>query len=561
MNNELIKLILGFLKNNKKIVIFTIFFQALYASVESIVIPRVISGIINNVNNNEIFKLQLIKLLATWIIIKIVYLISRYYNKQLDPEISHYIILTILKSVFNKYEKENEITNVSILMSKIHLINSNLQDLLYLLCTVFIPRIIVLFFNCYNFFTINKKLGCVITVCVILQHIFITRGLSSCVYMTHEELLNKDKMYDYIEDIFYNINIVRTTSNGYDYELKNIGKISEDLRVKQKNTIKCVHNKQHIGYTTNIIIFSVILYTIYKLHLDKELNNAQVTTSILLMAGLFENMCDMAYYIPDLAEKLGILNNNEKFLKKLVIESENNKYQDKINFKNSNIEFRNVSFSYDSHMILKDFNIEISENQIVCLYGQSGSGKSTFIKLIFGIETPIQGYITIGGNDISNYKIKDIRNYISYVDQNTSHLFNKTIYENIVYGYDNIDKQRIKDIFEKFDLYKVFKNLDDQKEKWSFLDESAGRLGDNLSGGMKQIIYLLRLDFNNTTKIIILDEPSSALDENTRDNIIEFIKYLNSKGKTILLVTHDNFYKQICDKIILFSNDVNPQYQ
>jgi ABC-type lipoprotein export system ATPase subunit len=78
---------------------------------------------------------------------------------------------------------------------------------------------------------------------------------------------------------------------------------------------------------------------------------------------------------------------------------------------------------------------------------------------------------------------------------------------------------------------------------------------------MKQIIYLLRLDFNNTTKIIILDEPSSALDENTRDNIIEFIKYLNSKGKTILLVTHDNFYKQICDKIILFSNDVNPQYQ
>ena len=106
MNHELIKLILGFLKNNKKIVIFTIFFQVLYASIESIVIPRVISGIINNVNNNEMFKLQLIKLLATWIIIKVVYLISHYYNKQLDPEISHYIILTILKSVFNKYEKK-----------------------------------------------------------------------------------------------------------------------------------------------------------------------------------------------------------------------------------------------------------------------------------------------------------------------------------------------------------------------------------------------------------------------------------------------------------------------
>ena len=234
-------------------------------------------------------------------------------------------------------------------------------------------------------------------------------------------------MYDCIEDVFYNINIVRTTSNGYDYELKNIGKISENLRSKQRNTINCVHNKQHIGYFTNIIIFSVIIYTIYKLHLDKELNNDQVTTSILLTAGLFENMCDMAYYIPDLTEKLGILTNNEQFLKKLIVESENHKYQDRINFKNSTIEFHDVSFSYDSHMILKDFNIQILEKQIVCLYGPSGSGKSTFIKLIFGIEIPTQGYITIGGNDISNYKIKDIRNYISYVDQNTNHLFTKIL--------------------------------------------------------------------------------------------------------------------------------------
>jgi len=561
MNDELIKLILGFLKNNKTIVILTIFFQALYASIESIVIPRVISGIINNVNNNEIFKMQLIKLLATWIIIKIVYLVSNYYNKQLDPEISHYIILTLLKSVFNKYEKENEITNITVLIGKIHLINNNLQDLLYLLFTVFIPRIIVLFFNCYNFFIINKKLGIIISVCVLLQYFFMTRGLSKCVGMTNDELLNKDKMYDYIEDIFNNINIVRTTKDGYDYELKKIDEISRDLRNSQKKTINCVHNKQRIGYATNIIIFSVIIYTIYKLHITKELNNEEVTTSILLMAGLFENMCDVAYYIPDLTEKLGILNNNEEFLKKLVINSEDNKYQDKINFDNANIEFHNVSFSYDNHMILKDFSIKIEEKQIICLYGPSGSGKSTFIKLIFGIEVPLSGYITIGGKDISKYKIKDIRNYISYVDQNTNHLFNKTIYENIVYGYENIDKQKIKDLFTKFNLYNTFKNLDDNKEMWSFFDDPVGKLGENLSGGMKQIIYLMRIDLNENSKIIILDEPSSALDENTRNNIIEFIKYLKSKGKTILLVTHDNFYKEICDKIIIFSNDANPKYE
>ena len=95
---------------------------------------------------------------------------------------------------------------------------------------------------------------------------------------------------------------------------------------------------KQLGYSTNIIVFSIIIYTIYKLHVTKELSNDKVITSILLMTGLFENMCDMAYYIPDLTEKLGILKSNEDFLKKLVIESEDNKYQNKTDFGNSNIE-------------------------------------------------------------------------------------------------------------------------------------------------------------------------------------------------------------------------------
>ena len=93
---------------------------------------------------------------------------------------------------------------------------------------------------------------------------------------------------------------------------------------------------------------------------------------------------------------------------------------------------------------------------------------------------------------------------------------------------------------------------------WSFLDEEVGKLGENLSGGQKQIIHLLRLDLNQVSTTVILDEPSAALDDKTRESASRYIKYLNSKGKTIILITHDDFYKEICDKMLMFSNSENP---
>ena len=107
----------------------------------------------------------------------------------------------------------------------------------------------------------------------------------------------------------------------------------------------------------------------------------------------------------------------------------------------------------------------------------------------------------------------------------------------------------------------MIKNLDENKEKWSFLDEEAGKLGENLSGGQKQIIHLLRLNLNTTSKIVILDEPSSALDDRTRESASKYIKYLKSKQKTILLITHDDYYKNLCDNLLKFSSDENPIFE
>ena len=280
--------------------------------------------------------------------------------------------------------------------------------------------------------------------------------------------------------------------------------------------------------------------------------------------------------------KFGILKNNENFLKDLLLKNEEVKTKKEfILTNNSVIEFKNVSFSYISlknpenndqeiknHELLTNYSITFPQNKIICLYGPSGSGKSTFIKLIFGIEKPKEGKIYIGGQDISKYSIGNVRKYISYINQNTTTLLNRTVYENILYGYytkkelnKNLDKlmDQIKKIFLDFGFYEIFSNLDENKEPFDFLYQKVGKLGKNLSGGQKQIIHLLRLSFNENSKIIILDEPSSALDDVSRNCVSKFTQYLNNMGKTIFLITHDDFYKNICGYELRFFKDENPK--
>jgi ABC-type multidrug transport system fused ATPase/permease subunit len=172
----------------------------------------------------------------------------------------------------------------------------------------------------------------------------------------------------------------------------------------------------------------------------------------------------------------------------------------------------------------------------------------------------------LGDKNIDDYNIKDIRTFISYINQDTSSLFNRTIFENISYGKQYSDSEcldcieHVKEIFEEFGLYDIFSNLDKGRDKWSFLHQGVGKMGEKLSGGQKKIIHLLRLELDDNSKIIILDEPTSSVDNKTRNNIINFIRYLNSKGKTLVIITHDQHFRDVSDKVLEFSGNENPRY-
>jgi len=545
---------------------------------ESIVIPRYLAATFNTLHkdasNIPLFKSTLINLVCLWLVVKIIYMISNYARKKLEPEITQYIILELVKAVFKKYERENEFTNVTILINKINIIKKNLQELFYILCTVFIPRVIVIIFGLYNFYFINKRIGIVLTVCVIGQVMLVLRDIQQCVNASYNDVEARDQMFEYIEDIIYNIEMVQSTFQGYETELDEIKKLSDQSKRIERESLNCVNEKQNTGYFINMVVFSICLYTIYQLYIEKKINSDQITLIILSLHGLFDNIYEITYFIPELVSKLGILRNNEDFLEDLLGNVNYNEDEEdstrNVNFQSINennfvIRFANVSFKYNNHFLLNEFNLTIPENKIIGLFGPSGSGKSTFIKLIFGIEKPSSGEIKIGGYSLSTTNSSfGMRKFISYMNQNTNNLLNKTVIENITYGIattedEKLDyREKVKDLLLKFDLYKIFSNLDEGSKQFSFFDNPVGKLGENLSGGQKALIHLLRLGLNKISKVIILDEATAALDDNTRDNIIEYIKYLNKTGKSIFIITHDTYFKKICEYIIEFSTHQNP---
>jgi ATP-binding cassette subfamily B protein len=195
------------------------------------------------------------------------------------------------------------------------------------------------------------------------------------------------------------------------------------------------------------------------------------------------------------------------------------------------IKIKDLTFSYKDKKIFDKFNLIIPNNIITGISGCSGKGKSTLIKILLGLYS-YEGDITI-----DNINIKDIdynyyyNNLISYVGQEPI-LYTGSIYENLISNLDDkdIDKNLLNKLLEKLDIV----NLDNE----------------NLSGGEKQRLSICRA-FLRKSKIILLDEPTSSLDYDNENNVLNLIKELNEIYKiTIILVSHSNNAISICDKII-----------
>ncbi len=216
---------------------------------------------------------------------------------------------------------------------------------------------------------------------------------------------------------------------------------------------------------------------------------------------------------------------------------------------NEAIVLENICFSYDinSKPILNNLNIRLNKGMKIGLVGETGSGKSTFLDILMGLLTPTSGRIKIDNNPISENNLTKLHSLIAHVPQNI-YLADASISENIAFGIDQ-NKIDIPLVERVADEALVKKFLDDQA---SNLGSGVGERGIKLSGGQRQRIGIARSLYKRSG-LIIFDEATSSLDEQTETEIMDTIYNLDNE-LTIVLVAHRISTLKRCDEIYEMKN-------
>ena len=196
------------------------------------------------------------------------------------------------------------------------------------------------------------------------------------------------------------------------------------------------------------------------------------------------------------------------------------------------IKFENVTKTYpgQARSALDEVSVEIEKGEFVFLVGASGSGKSTFLRLMLREARPTSGRVYVAGKEINrlaSWKVPGLRRQIGTVFQDFRLLPNKTVSENVAFALQVIGKPR-----------SLVNRVVPETLELVGLEGKGERMPDELSGGEQQRVAIARA-FVNRPMILIADEPTGNLDPNTSVGIMKLLDRINRTGTTVLMATHD----------------------
>ena len=208
------------------------------------------------------------------------------------------------------------------------------------------------------------------------------------------------------------------------------------------------------------------------------------------------------------------------------------------------IEFKTVDFRYNrgGALVLEDINLKVEEESKVALVGFSGAGKSTLIDLIPRFMDPVKGSISIGGTDIKEASLEELRARIASVGQHTF-LFNDTVFNNIRYGKENATKEEV------YEAAKAAFALEFIEELSAGFDTVIGEAGLSLSGGQRQRLAIARAILKDAP-ILILDEATASLDNKSEKEVQAALEALE-RNRTSIIIAHRLSTVVNADKIIV----------
>ena len=558
-NNIIVGYILDFLQQNKLWVAITIITTLICNPIEMIVLSDLFSHFTTAVNNLE-YKNSitiLMKIAGLSVFVDTVYMVSNYYDKIYYPMMEKFIRFSLIDVIFKNievnYEKE-DISNHIIKALKIpNTVTSFTGRFIYWVVTFVLTSIVILGYIIY----LDPLIGAMtllVFVLFFIAYYYILMDTKN----TSEHRENEEKnLMTNIDDVLSNsISIICTKKIKDEREfLTNKHSIYDEVHETQ------LWSTSKGGYAMSVIITMILVayvYVILRLYKNHKIDSGNTIKVIIIMLFFVRYIKTSSQGSIRVISEYGKLAENELDIRNLLVEK-----ADATGHKTDipitgDIEFKNVSFRYaapsletgtpvvggaageDHPKTLDNVSFKINPRDRVAIIGTNGSGKSTIIKLLSGFFKPTEGQILFDGEDSRNINREYLRSKLSIVSQKVV-LFNRSVLDNICYA-TNTPKEEVVKILDRLKIMNVFKKLPQG------LDTMAGARGEKLSGGQRQIIYLLRSYLSNKP-ITIMDEPTAAVDAFHKKYVVQMMDEM-AKKTTMIVVTHDSefaasFHKKI----------------
>lgn len=550
MNSQKIdinKYFLDYMVENKFIFLLFILLLGTYP-LQKVILPKYYGNVISALNNNpkdNSFIDAAKHLLFLYTFIQILFALFHRVQGMIIPKFSEFSLQRIFSSILNNKNTNVDSLKIGEILAKIIKVPNIIYKYLDLLRTIVFSQIIVLIVSMYHYYNVSSTAfycfsGLVVGV-TILQ--YITYKLTMNIEIQREK--EKDNVYQHFQDVLNNlISVIICKHEKHEKEY---------LHQKFIPFIEAFNKSLDINFILrvifalfNIVSFILMNYIIYKEYINKTITQKHFISSFIVTYSILGLFSEANYSVRSVVDMYSQVKDMENYFNKIGEDDENSKtYIEDKKFSRGTIEFKNVSYQYKQNVdfkdkysyALKDINIKIKDKEDIAIIGHIGSGKSTLIKLLLKFYEPTSGDIFINGINLKNISRDELYDHVFYIPQKPK-LLNRTLYENIIYGFEIEDSkkqetiQKINKILHKMDLDDNLINIFMEK-----MDQDIGNDGELLSGGQRQMVWIIRALLRNSS-IIIFDEPTSALDKKNKNKIMKIIKKIG-KDKTIMIITHD----------------------
>lgn len=469
-----------------------------------------------------------------------------YFEAKLVPQFEYYVRNKLMTSLFDMQTTNYSELESGKIVARATSLPATIASYVQVLADWTLPKILIAL-GILAYFSFKQPMVALCLGSALVFSAGVTyRMLHRCTTVFQERDHNLLQIIGFLDDLLKNMMSI-LNANAQQQELAVFRQAHDVFSRQTLDGMKCT-----VGHQSSIALAMVLAvaasgYLLYKKVRHSAMPIGQLITTILLLGMFINAYTTFTQSMGWLILRLGIIRQGLTIFKQCRVRAAP-AAQDAARppppptgFHLAHVRFLYESSTAPPRPIFQDLTVSIPQGKTTLLVGPIGSGKSTLLALLMKYKLPHAGDIFLDGKSYAHLSVQELRSRLGFVPQHPV-LFDRTIYENIVYVSPSTPKARVEALFHELGLQRMLADLP------LGLDTPCGKNGSFLSGGQRQIVTLMRVVLQDP-EILLLDEPTSAVDEGTRSHVMQLLTQL-MKGKTVVMVTHDTDLIRFADTVI-----------